>query len=355
LGGELGARHPVHPNDHVNRSQSSNDTFPTAMHVAAVQAIRDRLLPGLDDLHEALAEKAREFDGTIKTGRTHFQDATPIRLGQEFGGYARQVELGRQRLLQAVAGLMELAQGGTAVGTGLNTVEGFAEQVVARIARITGEDFIPATNRFEALAAHDAIVAASGAVRGLAASLFKLASDIRILGSGPRCGLGELILPANEPGSSIMPGKVNPTQCEALTQVCLEVMGIDAAIGIAGSQGQMELNTYKPMMIHGLLRAVRLLGDAASSFSERCVSGIRADEGRLAEDVERSLMRVTALVPEIGYEAAARVAKAAHANGTTLKQEVLASGLVDEATCDRLMDPAAMIRPAVRHAETGKE
>ncbi len=348
LGGELGSKDPVHPNDHVNLSQSSNDTFPSAMHVAAVSEINRRLLPKLQRLHAALVRKVREFEGVVKTGRTHFQDATPLTLGQEFSGYARQVELGIDRVHAALPGLLELAQGGTAVGTGLNTMEGFAERVVGRIAELTGERFVPAGNRFEALAAHDAIVAMSGVLRGLAGSLFKIANDIRMLGSGPRCGIGELILPANEPGSSIMPGKVNPTQCEALTQVAVEVMGIDAAIGVAGSQGQFELNTYKPMMIHGLLRQVRLLGDAAESFALRCVDGIAADEDRIGDLLERSLMRVTALVPEIGYDRAAAIAKAAHANGTTLREEALASGEVDAATFDRLMDARAMTGPKPR-------
>ncbi|MCH7228722.1 class II fumarate hydratase [Haloferula sp. A504] len=345
LGGEIGSKDPVHPNDHVNRSQSSNDTFPTAMHVAAMRLIRSELLPKLQALHSALVRKASAFESIIKTGRTHFQDATPLRLGQEFGGYARQVELGIDRIHAALPGLLELAQGGTAVGTGLNTVKGFAEKVVARIAALTGEDFVPAGNRFEALAAHDAVVSMSGSLRGLASSLFKIANDVRMLGSGPRCGIGELVLPANEPGSSIMPGKVNPTQCEALTQVCVEVMGIDTAIGIAGSQGQFELNTYKPMMIHGLLRQVGLLGDAADSFARRCVDGIEADEDRIAELLERSLMRVTALVPAIGYDRAAALAKAAHRNGTTLREEVLAAGELDAATFDRLMDPDASVGP----------
>ncbi|MCH7228343.1 class II fumarate hydratase [Haloferula sp. A504] len=348
LGGELGSKNPVHPNDHVNLSQSSNDTFPSAMHMAAVSELNKRFLPKLQGLHAALVRKVRAFEGVVKTGRTHFQDATPITLGQEFSGYARQVELGIDRVRAALPGLLELAQGGTAVGTGLNTVEGFAERIVSRIAGLTGEPFVAAGNRFEALAAHDAVVAMSGVLRGVAASLFKIANDIRMLGSGPRCGIGELILPANEPGSSIMPGKVNPTQCEALTQVAVEVMGIDAAIGIAGSQGQFELNTYKPMMIHGLLRQMRLLGDAAESFALRCVDGIGADEERIGDLLERSLMQVTALVPQIGYDRAAAIAKAAHANGTTLREEALASGEVDAETFDRLMDARAMTGPKPR-------
>ncbi|BCX46631.1 fumarate hydratase [Haloferula helveola] len=346
LGGELGSKDPVHPNDHVNRSQSSNDVFPTAMHISAVAEARRVLLPGLEMLRRALEAKSGEFSHIVKTGRTHCQDATPLTLGQEFSGYARQVELGVVRVEAALAGLHELALGGTAVGTGLNTVEGFAERAIARLAELTGEPFVPAGNRFEAIAAHDAVVAMSGALKSVAASLFKIANDLRLLGSGPRCGLGELELPANEPGSSIMPGKVNPTQCEALTQVCIEVMGNDAAIGMAGSQGQFELNTFKPVMIHNLLRSIRLLGDASASFTERCVEGIRANETRIRESLERSLMSVTALVPEIGYDKAAEIAKAAHRNGTTLREEVLASGVVDASRFDRLMDFEAMTRPS---------
>ena len=345
LGGKLGSKDPVHPNDHVNMGQSSNDTFPTAMHIATAMSARDVLLPGLEKLHAALEEKVAAFGGIIKIGRTHTQDATPLTLGQEFSGYAHQVAMGIERVRGALGRIHELAQGGTAVGTGLNTVKGWDKMVAANMARITGLPFVTAPNKFEALAAHDAMVEISGALKTVAASLFKIANDIRFLGSGPRCGLGELILPENEPGSSIMPGKVNPTQCEALTQVCAHVMGNDAAVGFAGSQGHFELNVYKPMMAYNVLQSMQLLGDAASAFTDNLVVGLKADEDRIEKLMRESLMLVTALAPEIGYDNATRVAKTAHRNGTTLRQEAIALGFVDAETFDRVVRPETMIGP----------
>jgi fumarate hydratase class II len=345
LGGVMGSKNPVHPNDHVNMGQSSNDTYPTAMHVAIATEARDRLLPGLRHLHAALERKARQFDRIIKIGRTHTQDATPLTLGQEFGGYAHQVAMGIRRVEMCLPHIHELAQGGTAVGTGLNTRKGFAEKVAAEIAAITGLPFVTAPNKFEALAAHDAMVMFSGALKTVAGSLFKIANDIRLLGSGPRSGLGELILPENEPGSSIMPGKVNPTQAEALTMVCVQVMGNDAAVGFAGSQGHFELNVYKPMLAYNVLQSMQLLGDAAISFTDNLVVGIEANIPRIEQLMRESLMLVTALAPVIGYDNAARVAKAAHRNGTTLREEALRLGLVDEATFDRVVRPELMIGP----------
>ena len=345
LGGTVGSKDPVHPNDHVNMGQSSNDTFPTAMHVAAALTVRDVTLPGLEALAAALRTKAAAFEGIVKIGRTHTMDATPLTLGQEFSGYAHQAEMAMMRLRTAMPTILELAQGGTAVGTGLNTPQGWAEAVAGRIADITGLPFMTAPNKFEALAAHDAVVEMSGALRVVAVSLYKIANDIRFLGSGPRCGLGELWLPANEPGSSIMPGKVNPTQCEALTQVCAQVMGNDAAVGFAGSQGHFELNVMKPMMAYNLLQSMQLLGDAAATFTERCVEGIEADEARIDDLMRRSLMLVTALAPEIGYDDATAVAKAAHANGTTLREEALRLGFVDGETFDRVVRPEEMVGP----------
>jgi fumarate hydratase class II len=346
LGGVIGSKSPVHPNDHVNMSQSSNDTYPTAMHIAAAVTARDVLLPGLRRLQGALAAKAEAFAHIIKIGRTHTQDATPLTLGQEFGGYAHQVAMGIRRVEAALPGIHELAQGGTAVGTGLSTKRGWAEAVAAEIAALTGLPFVTAPNKFEALAAHDALVALSGALKVVAASLFKIANDIRLLGSGPRSGLGELILPENEPGSSIMPGKVNPTQAEALTMVCVQVMGNDAAVGIAGSQGHFELNVFKPVIAYNVLQSMQLLGDAAGAFAANCVEGIRANEARIARLMRESLMLVTALAPVIGYDKAAAVAKAAHANGTTLREEALRLGFVDAETFDRVVRPEAMIGPA---------
>jgi len=345
LGGTLGSKKPVHPNDHVNMSQSSNDTFPTAMHIGIATTAHDVLLPGLKKLHTALEAKAVLFAEIIKIGRTHTQDATPITLGQEFGGYAHQVAQGIARVESALANIYPLAQGGTAVGTGLNTKTGFAESVAQAIAEITGLPFVTAPNKFEALAAHDALVEVSGAVKTVAASLFKIANDIRFLGSGPRCGLGELILPANEPGSSIMPGKVNPTQAEALTMVCAHVMGNDAAVGFAGSQGHFELNVFKPMMAYNVLQAMQLIGDSATAFTDNCVVGIEPDEQRISKLMWESLMLVTALAPEIGYDRATTVAKTAHKNGTTLKEEAIRLGFVNEETFDRVVQPSDMIGP----------
>ncbi|MHA3914532.1 class II fumarate hydratase [Halovulum sp. GXIMD14793] len=345
LGGEIGSKDPVHPNDHVNMSQSSNDTFPTAMHIAIAMMAAEVTLPGLRKLHEALAAKAKDFAKIIKIGRTHTQDATPLTLGQEFGGYAYQVKQGIARVEQALKNIYPLAQGGTAVGTGLNTKRGFDKAFAAEVAKITGLPFKTAPNKFEALAAHDALVEMSGALKTVAASLFKIANDIRLLGSGPRCGLGELMLPENEPGSSIMPGKVNPTQCEALTQVCAQVMGNDAAVGFAGSQGHFELNVYKPMMAYNVLQSMQLLGDASVAFTDNCVVGIEADEDRISKLMWESLMLVTALAPEIGYDNATKVAKTAHKNRTTLKEEAIRLGFVDEKTFDRVVRPEKMIGP----------
>ena len=345
LGGQMGSKDPVHPNDHVNRSQSSNDTFPTAMHIAAVTVAEEHLLPRLGMLQAALESKAKDFADIVKIGRTHTQDATPLTLGQEFGGYAAQVTYGMGRVRASLKALLPLALGGTAVGTGLNTKPGYAEKVAEEIAKITGYPFTSAENKFEALAAHDAVVEASGALKTVAASLFKIANDIRFLGSGPRCGLGELSLPENEPGSSIMPGKVNPTQCEALTQVCAHVMGNDAAIGFAGSQGHFELNVFKPMMIYNLLQAMQLLGDSAKAFTDNCVTGIEANRARIDKLLNESLMLVTALAPEIGYDNATTVAKTAHKNGTTLKEEAVKLGFVTEERFDAIVRPEQMIGP----------
>lgn len=345
LSGTMGSKDPVHPNDHCNMGQSSNDTFPTAMHIATAMTARDITIPGLRSLHAALEDKVSEFNGIIKIGRTHTMDATPITLAQEFSGYSHQVAMGIVRLEGALPRIYELAQGGTAVGTGLNTPAGWGEMVAQNMAQITNLPFITAPNKFEALAAHDAMVEMSGTLKTVAVSLFKIANDIRLLGSGPRCGLGELMLPENEPGSSIMPGKVNPTQCEALTQVCAHVMGNDAAVGFAGSQGHFELNVYKPMMAYNVLQSMQLLGDAAQAFTDNCIVGIQADNDRIEKLMRESLMLVTALAPEIGYDNATKVAKKAHRNGTTLKQEAIALGFVDEATFDRVVRPELMIGP----------
>jgi fumarate hydratase class II len=345
LGGTRGAKSPVHPNDHVNMSQSSNDCFPTAMHVAAANEIVYLLDPALAHLHEALQAKAKEFSRIVKIGRTHTQDATPLTLGQEFSGYAAQVRLAIVRMREGLKQLYPLAQGGTAVGTGLNSRPAFARMVAARIAAHTRLPFTSAANKFEALASHDAIVFAHGAVNAAATGLFKIANDIRLLASGPRSGLGELILPENEPGSSIMPGKVNPTQCEAMTMVCCRVFGNHTTVTVAGSQGHFELNVYKPVIADAMLQSVRLLADAARSFTDNCVAGIRADEARIAELMQRSLMLVTALAPKIGYDKAAHIAKTAHANGTTLRDEAVRLNLVTAEEFDRLVRPAKMTRP----------
>ncbi|MGA2636898.1 class II fumarate hydratase [Methylocella sp.] len=346
LGGARGEKHPVHPNDHVNLGQSSNDCFPTAMHIAAALFIKQRFEPALRRLEQALAEKAESFASIVKIGRTHMQDATPVTLGQEFSGYAAQVHFGLERLEATLPGLYRLAQGGGAVGTGMNSTRGFGEAVAERIADETGLPFVSAPNKFEALATHDAMVFAHGALNSIAASLFKIAGDIRMAGSGPRCGLHELILPENEPGSSIMPGKVNPTQVEALTQVCARVFGNHTTITFGGSQGHFELNVYKPVIAAVFLESLRLLSEACDSFRIYCVEGLRADEARIAALVGQSLMLVTALSPSIGYDAAARIAKAAHANGTTLREEALASGLVSAETFDALVRPEAMLAPS---------
>ena len=345
LGGVMGSKKPVHPNDHVNMGQSSNDTFPTAMHVAIGMMARDVLLPGLEKLHNALVTKSIEFKDIIKIGRTHTQDATPLTLGQEFSGYAHQVSQGILRIHKVLPEIYELAQGGTAVGTGLNTRVGWDRRVAAKIAEITSLPFVPAPNKFEALAAHDAMVMFSGALKTVAVSLFKIANDMRLLGSGPRSGLGELILPENEPGSSIMPGKVNPTQAEALTMVCAQVMGNDATVGFAGSQGHFELNVYNPVMAYNVLQSMQLLGDAAGSFTDNMVVGTQANRARIDKLMKESLMLVTALAPTIGYDNATKVAKTAHKNGTTLREEAIALGFVDGETFDRVVRPQDMLGP----------
>ena len=345
LGGTIGSKDPVHPNDHCNMAQSSNDTFPTAMHIATAMTARDVLLPGLKKLRQTLEEKSKNWDAIIKIGRTHTMDATPLTLGQEFSGYAHQVAKSIERVEAALGDIYELAQGGTAVGTGLNSPKGWGETVAANMARITGLPFVTAPNKFEALAGHDAMVAMSGALKATASALFKIANDIRLLGSGPRCGLAELRLPENEPGSSIMPGKVNPTQCEAMTQVCAHVIGNDAAVGFAGSQGHFELNVYKPMMAYNVLQSMQLLGDAAVAFTDNCVAGIEPDEDRIDQLMRESLMLVTALAPEIGYDNATTVAKTAHKNRTTLREEAVRLGFVDEDTFDRVVRPETMTGP----------
>lgn len=345
LGGKLGSKTPVHPNDHVNMSQSSNDTFPTVMHISAVLAITQHLIPSLQALHKAIADKSKEFEHIIKIGRTHLQDATPLTLGQEFSGYAQQLENGIERVKATLPHLRYLAQGGTAVGTGLNTKKGFDKAIADTVTKLTGEQFYTAPNKFEALAAHDAIVEASGALNTVAVSLFKIANDIRYLGSGPRCGYGELHLPENEPGSSIMPGKVNPTQNEALTMVCTQVFGNNSTITFAGASGQFELNVFKPVMISNLLSSIRLLADGADSFRLHCVEGIVANEKRIDQLMKESLMLVTALNPKIGYDKASKVAKNAHKKGITLKESALELGVLTSEEFDQWVRPEDMIGP----------
>jgi fumarate hydratase class II len=345
LGGTMGSKDPVHPNDHCNRSQSSNDTFPTAMHIAAGEEVYRSLIPALKHLQSALQEKSERWADIIKIGRTHLQDATPLTLGQEFSGYAMQIKYGVDRVEAVLPRLMQLAQGGTAVGTGLNAKPGFAEKFAENVAAITKLDFVTAENKFEALAAHDAMVELSGALNTIAASLFKIANDIRLLGSGPRSGLGELQLPENEPGSSIMPGKVNPTQCEAMTMLCTQVMGNHTTVTIAGSQGHMELNVFKPVMIYNVLQSIRLIADGSISFTDKCVSGIEPNRDNIAALMGRSLMLVTALAPKIGYDNATKVAKTAHKNGTTLREEAVNLGFVTGEEFDEVVRPEDMISP----------
>ena len=345
LGGNIGSKDPIHPNDHCNMGQSSNDTFPTAMHIATAITAQNILLPNLRKLLSSIDEKIVEFDGIIKIGRTHTQDATPLTLSQEFSGYRHQIKKGIARVEQSLNDIYELAQGGTAVGTGLNTSPGWDTTVAKYIADETNLPFVTSPNKFEALASHDAMVEISGSLKTLAASLFKIANDIRFLGSGPRCGLGELILPENEPGSSIMPGKVNPTQCEALTQVCAQVIGNDAAIGLAGSQGHFELNVFKPMIAYNVIQSMQLLGDACSAFTDNLMKDLKADEVRIEKLMRESLMLVTALAPKIGYDNATLVAKTAHKNGTTLKEEAVRLGFVDDETFEEVVKPENMVGP----------
>ena len=345
LGGNIGSKDPIHPNDHCNMGQSSNDTFPTAMHIATAITAQNILLPNLRKLLSSIDEKIVEFDGIIKIGRTHTQDATPLTLSQEFSGYRHQIKKGIARVEQSLNDIYELAQGGTAVGTGLNTSPGWDTTVAKYIADETNLPFVTAPNKFEALASHDAMVEISGSLKTLAASLFKIANDIRFLGSGPRCGLGELILPENEPGSSIMPGKVNPTQCEALTQVCAQVIGNDAAIGLAGSQGHFELNVFKPMIAYNVIQSMQLLGDACSAFTDNLIRDLKADKVRIEKLMRESLMLVTALAPKIGYDNATLVAKTAHKNGTTLKEEAVRLGFVDDETFEEVVKPENMVGP----------
>ncbi|XP_053567112.1 fumarate hydratase, mitochondrial isoform X2 [Bombina bombina] len=345
LGGKLGSKDPVHPNDHVNKSQSSNDTFPTAMHIAAAREVHNILLPGLQQLHDALEAKSNEFEGIIKIGRTHTQDAVPLTLGQEFSGYVQQIKYSISRIESALPRIYELAAGGTAVGTGLNTRIGFAEKVAAKVSKLTGLPFITAPNKFEALAAHDALVELSGALNTVSCSIMKIANDIRFLGSGPRSGLGELILPENEPGSSIMPGKVNPTQCEALTMVAAQVMGNHVAVTVGGSNGHFELNVFKPLIIKNVLNSIQLLGDASVSFTENCVVGIQANTERINKLMNESLMLVTALNPHIGYDNAAKIAKTAHKEGATLKEIAIKLGLLTEEQFNEWVKPQDMLGP----------
>lgn len=345
LGGERGSKTPVHPNDHVNMGQSSNDTFPTAMHIAAGEQVHHELIPALQHLHDALDAKAKEYAEIVKIGRTHLQDATPLTLGHEFSGYAKQIEFGIARVQACLPRLMQLAQGGTAVGTGINSKAGFAEGFAVHVAQITGLDFVTAENKFEALAAHDALIEISGALNVLAASLMKIANDLRLLGSGPRCGIGEIDLPANEPGSSIMPGKVNPTQCEAMTMLCAQIMGNHVTVTVAGSNGHFELNVFKPVMIYNVLQSIRLIADGCNSFTDNCVVGIKANEARIEKLLNESLMLVTALNPHIGYDNAAKIAKKAHADGSTLQEAGLELGLLTAEQFKDWIKPLDMIKP----------
>jgi len=346
IAGTRGGKDPVHPNDHVNMGQSSNDTFPTVMHISAAEQLHTALIPALQNMHDELENKVKAFDKIVKNGRTHLQDATPLTLGQEFSGYAKQIEYGLARIEATLPRVMELAQGGTAVGTGINSKEGFAEKFAEQVSKITGLEFITADNKFEALAAHDAMVELHGALNVIAVSLMKIANDLRLLGSGPRSGIGEIILPANEPGSSIMPGKVNPTQCEALTMVCAQVMGNNTAVSVAGSNGHFELNVFKPVMIYNVLQSIQLIADGVNSFTENCLKGVEANEKRITELMQNSLMLVTALNPHIGYDNAAKIAKTAYANGTTLKQEGVALGLLTEEQFDEWVKPENMVKPS---------
>ena len=345
LGGMIGSKKPVHPNDHVNMSQSSNDTFPTAMHIAAGEAVVRRLIPSVKKLRDALAEKASEYDAIVKIGRTHLQDAVPLTLGQEFSGYVAQLDYAVKRITGALPEIFELPLGGTAVGTGLNAPAGFAENAAAEIARLMDLPFTSAPNKFALLAGHDAIVALSGSIKALACALMKIANDIRWLASGPRCGIGELVLPENEPGSSIMPGKVNPTQCEALTMICVQVIGLDTAVSFAGSQGNFELNVFKPVMIFDLLTEIRLLSDSCRNFTDFAVAGLKPDKKRIGELVEKSLMLVTALSPKIGYDNAAKIAKLAHRENLTLREACARAGVVSPEEYDSIVRPEKMTRP----------
>ncbi len=345
LGGALGAKSPVHPNDHCNLSQSTNDAFPTAMHIATVEQLHKCLIPALQHLHQALLEKSQVWSDIIKIGRTHLQDATPLTLGQEFSAYTAQVQFGLDRIHDSLKRLFPLAQGGTAVGTGLNSKQGFAEQFAEQVASFTGLPFTSAANKFEVMAAHDALVEISGVLNTLAVSLNKIANDIRLLGSGPRAGLGELMLPENEPGSSIMPGKINPTQCEALAMVCAQVIGNHTTVTFAGAQGHLELNAFKPVIIYNVLQSIRLLAEAAMSFTDHCVVGITPNNERIAELLEKSLMLVTALVPHIGYDKAAHIAKMALSNRSTLREEAITSGLVTAEEFDAIVRPEKMLSP----------
>lgn len=345
LGGTRGSKKPVHPNDHVNMGQSSNDTFPTAMHIAAGEQVVHELIPSLEYLHAALDKKAHEFANIVKIGRTHLQDATPLTLGQEFSGYAKQIEFCIQRVKTTFPRLLQLAQGGTAVGTGINCKVGFDKKFAAHVADITGLSFVTAENKFEALASHDTMVEVSGVLNTIAAALMKIANDIRLLGSGPRCGIGEIDLPENEPGSSIMPGKVNPTQCEAMTMVCAQVMGNHVTVTVAGSNGHFELNVFKPVIIYNVLQSIRLLADASKSLTDNCIIGIKANEQRIKKLVNESLMLVTALNPHIGYDNAAKIAKKAHAEGTSLVEAGVALGLLTAEEFEKWVDPMTMIKP----------